>query len=327
MKAFAALNLAQLEPPTAVTVVDFEAHWEALKTLINGQFPLMLDENLQPVFDSPEWVATENGNFWSYAADSHEGRYALNLPVDPVPRALMVKAYLDILAQQQLNELVLAVLPAYATGANLDHVALRYGVQRLVVTPATDDADAVYEDDESLRRRMLISPEGDSAGGSEGWYLSHVLSADSRVKDAVVTSPNPTEILITVLSTEGNGTASAELLGIVETAVNEQYTRVLGDLITVQSAEIIEFSLDATLTYYPVTAHDVILQTIDTEWAKFRSDSEKIGHSITRSAVDSVLHQQGVFNVDIATVLPVDIGALQAPFCTALNLTDGGDNV
>jgi len=314
MTAFTDLDLAQLPPPEVIQTVDFEAHWQAIKTLINGQYPLFLDEALQPTIEATQQIETDNGTFWAIAADKNQSRYAVDLPVDPLPRALMVKAYLDILVQQNLNETVRSVLPAYATGTDLDHIALRFGVVR--------QSD---EDDERLRRRMLLAQEAESAGGSEGWYLYHVLSADPQVKDAVVTSPNPCEILITVLSTEGNGTASQGLLDTVEDAVNEQYTRVLGDQITVQSATAAAFAIDATLTFYPITSHENIIASIEAAWVEYLKTAERIGHDITESAVHAVLHQAGVFKVAVSTILPIAINDVQAPYNTGLNLIDGGE--
>jgi phage-related baseplate assembly protein len=58
-------------------------------------------------------------------------------------------------------------------------------------------------------------------------------------------------VVIAILSSDGDGTPSAELIATVQAAVNDEDTRPLGDRVTVQGAEIIEYAIDATLYLYP----------------------------------------------------------------------------
>ena len=58
---------------------------------------------------------------------------------------------------QRINEAVRAVLLSSALGADLDQVAGNFDTERLLITEATDEADAVYESDEALRGRTLLS--------------------------------------------------------------------------------------------------------------------------------------------------------------------------
>ncbi len=52
-----------------------------------------------------------------------------------------------------------------------------------------------------------------SVAGPSGAYEYHGRSADGRVADVKATSPSPACVTISVLSREGNGTASAESVG------------------------------------------------------------------------------------------------------------------
>ena len=81
-------------------------------------------------------------------------------------------------------------------------------------------APAVMESDADFRRRIILAPEGYSVAGPEGAYIFHALSADPDVLDASATSPTPGEVVVTVLSRTGDGTAPPELLATVEAAVS-----------------------------------------------------------------------------------------------------------
>lgn len=84
-------------------------------------------------------------------------------------------------------------------------------MKRLTVTPADNDAvppvAAVMESDEALRLRVPAAFEGLSVAGPTAAYEFHARSADGRVADASATSPAPAEVVLTVLSREGDGTA------------------------------------------------------------------------------------------------------------------------
>ncbi len=129
-------------------------------------------------------------------------------------------AYREILLRQRINEAAQAVMVAYAMGGDLDQMAGNYNVKRLTVTPADNDAvppvAAVMESDEALRLRVPAAFEGLSVAGPTAAYEFHAKSADGRVADASATSPAPAEVVLTVLSREGDGTAAADLLAVVK---------------------------------------------------------------------------------------------------------------
>ncbi|VEA30347.1 baseplate assembly protein [Salmonella enterica subsp. enterica] len=69
--------------------------------------------------------------------------------------------------------------------------------------------------------------------------------------DASATSPAPAEVVLTVLSREGDGTAVKDLLDVVEKALNSESVRPVADRLTVRSAEIIPYRVEATIFLYP----------------------------------------------------------------------------
>lgn len=162
-------------------------------------------------------------------------------------------------SRARLHKAIGAVLsesnPAYAMGGDLDQLAANYNVKRLTVTPADNDAvppvAAVMESDEALRLRVPAAFEGLSVAGPTAAYEFHARSADGRVADASATSPAPAEVVLTVLSREGDGTAEKDLLDVVEKALNSENVRPVADHLTVRSAEIIPYRVEATIFLYP----------------------------------------------------------------------------
>lgn len=56
---------------------------------------------------------------------------------------------------------------------------------------------------------------------------------------------------ISVLSRENNGVASDELLAVVRNALNAEDVRPVADRVTVQSADIVNYQITASLYLYP----------------------------------------------------------------------------
>ncbi|HAO2984827.1 TPA: baseplate assembly protein, partial [Escherichia coli] len=163
--------------------------------------------------------------------------------------------YRELLWRQRVNEAARAVMLACAAGNDLDVIGANYNTTRLTITPADDSTipptPAVMESDTDYRLRIQQAFEGLSVAGSVGAYQYHGRSADGRVADISVTSPSPACVTISVLSRENNGVASEDLLAVVRNALNGEDVRPVADRVTVQSAAIVEYQINATLYLYP----------------------------------------------------------------------------
>lgn len=195
----------------------------------------------------------------------------LSLESEPLVKLLQENAYREVIWRQRVNEAARAVMLAYATGADLDQIGGNYNVQRLVITPADDTTlpptPAVMESDTDYRLRIQQAFEGLSTAGSTGSYQFHGRSADGRVADISVISPEPACVTVTVLSRENNGIASDELLAIVRTALNDEDVRPVADRVTVQSANIVDYKITASLYLYPGPESEPVLSAAKTKAA------------------------------------------------------------
>jgi phage-related baseplate assembly protein len=297
---FTAIDLSQLPAPDIIQQLEYQS-------LLDG----MLDD-------------------YTSAMRSYTPGYDRPLPSDPVYQAYTVIAYRLMYHEQRVNDAARAVMPAYATGTDLDHIASFFKVKRLLVDAGDPQASPprppTYEDDERLRRRMVLAPEGYTTAGSIGSYVFHALSADGKVKDVDVQSPQPCEILVTLLSTEGNGTPEQSLLDSVDTALDGRYVRPLGDRVTVQPAQVIEYAIEAEVVIFNGPATSSVLNAATQAVAQFRADTHKLGRDITESALHSAIHQPGAHSVQVnqPASLPIVVARHQAGYCTGVNLTAGG---
>ncbi|MBL5929400.1 baseplate assembly protein [Lelliottia amnigena] len=298
----AVIDLSQLPAPQIVDVPDFETLLAERKAAFVASYPV----------DEQAAVAR-----------------TLALESEPITKQLQESTYREVLLRQRINEAAQAVMVAYALGGDLDQLAANYNVNRLTVTPADNDAvppvAAVLESDDVLRLRVPAAFEGLSVAGPTAAYEFHARSADGRVADASATSPAPADVVLTVLSREGDGTAENDLLAVVEKALNSESVRPVADRLTVRSAEIIPYSVDATIFLYPGPEAEPVMAAAKASLQKYIASQTRLGRDIRRSALYAALHVEGVQRVELASPLAdVVLDKTQAASCTQWNVTNGG---
>ncbi len=248
---------------------------------------------------------------------------------DPAYKILEVAAYRELLIRQRVNDGARAVMLAYATGSNLEQLAALFGVTRKLIDAGDANAvppvPATYETDASLRYRTQLALEGLSTAGPVGAYQFHALAVNG-VKDVGVQGPpdtDPGDVLVTILSDDGNGTADSNLIAAVEAALNGEDVRPLTDQVTVQSATITTYEIVATL-YIPTGPDPELVRAASLASVQaYVAAQHKVGADIRLSALYAALHVGGVERVTlsspgIATDLVCD--AEHAPFCTDITL-------
>ncbi|MBI6131948.1 baseplate J/gp47 family protein [Serratia marcescens] len=265
------IDLSQLPSPQIIEPLDFETILVDVKAVMIAAFPA----------DQQAAVAA-----------------ALSLESEPLNVIAQAMAYRELLLRRRINEGASACMLSHAEGTDLDNLAANLDTERLTITPETDTSDAVMESDEALRLRAQSAFEGMSVAGPSAAYEYFARSASGKVADARATSPAPAEVVIAILSTDGDGTASPELLAAVTAAVNDEEVRPLGDRVTVRSADIVDYSIDAELFLYPGPESEPIINAAMASLRGFLADNDKkIGRDVARSAISASLHVQGVQRV------------------------------
>lgn len=252
---------------------------------------------------------------------------ALALESEPLVITLQENAEREVILRQRVNDAARSVLLAFARGANLEHIAAEYNVRRLVIRPADPTAlppvEAIYEGDDELRERAQMAWEGLSTAGPRDGYIFHALSADGQVSDATATSPEPCDVLICVLSRDGDGIASAQLLAQVRAKLSDEDIRPMGDRLTVQSSSIVPYAVRAVLHMKGEgPGRSVALEAATRACNAYVNRARRAGVSVWRSAINATLHVEGVAHLElIEPAVDLVLSATQAATCTGVEVT------
>lgn len=298
MKLVGPIDLSQLPAPDIVEPLDYEA--------ILAERKAALLELIDP--EQRDDVAA-----------------TLALESEPLTKLLQENTYRELVWRQRVNEAALALMLAHSRGADLDQLVANYNVARLEIEPGDPSAippvPPVMESDTQLRIRAQQAWEGLSVAGPRAAYVFHALSADGQVADATAISPSPAVAVVTVLSVDGDGSASPALLNRVDATLSAEDVRPVADRLTVQSAHIIPYRIEATLFVPPGPEQEPILAAADASIRRYITEQRRLGRDIRRSAIYAALHVEGVHHVGItqpAEDLPLD--PTQSGHCTGVTL-------
>ncbi|KVM85817.1 baseplate J/gp47 family protein [Burkholderia stagnalis] len=300
MTTSALIDLSSLPVPDALDALDFETLYARRKAALIA---------LWPTPEQAEIAAT------------------VALESEPLARLLQENCYRELVMRQRINDALRAVMLAYAQGSDLDQRAALFGIQRLVVTPANpaNDTPAVYEDDDALRRRIQLAPQGFSVAGPSAAYESKALAVDGRLLDAKATRPQPGDVLVTLLSRDGDGTADDALCRKVEAALAAEDQRPLNDTVLARPAEIVRYRIRAKGYTRSAVGADVLIAQATKNARAYADKVRRLGVGVAESAIKGVCQAAGLSRTELiepAGDLP--IGPTQASFCVDVVIEYGG---
>ncbi|MFP9138697.1 baseplate J/gp47 family protein [Devosia sp. XGJD_8] len=280
-------ELANLPAPSLVETISYEARYDALKI------------RLVEIFAA--------------AGIDYDVQ---DLETDPAQILLQVAAYQDVLLRQRVNEAIKSWFLAYATGGDLDVLAQWYDVVRLV-----------GETDDALRRRVVLSIQGRSTGGTEARYRAIALGADVQVADATVyTIGRDPTIHVAVFSTALGGIADAALLAKVDAALQAPTVRMVNDTIVVASAAQQTIPVTANVWLLPQAPQGIIAE-IETYLRAAWARDMLLGRDLTSSWLTAQLQRDGVHRIELVTpVADIVIPFNQAAALGVVTLTIQGRN-
>ena len=301
MNTFAAIDLSLLPTPQIVQQIDYEQILAERKAHAIS---------LWPVEQQAEIAAR------------------LNLESEPLTKLLEENAYRETLWRQRVNEAAVANMLSLATNNDLDNLAANFNVKRMVIQEGKPNANPpvarVMESDDSLRERAQMAWEGLSTAGPRNSYIIHARAADGQVGDATAESPTPAAVVVTVQALLGDGTASAALLATVMAYLSDDDRRPVADRLTVQTAQVIRYQVNATL--YLTTSgpeSEPILVAAEKRLMAYVHQRRRLGMEVSESAVHAALHVEGVRRVALDDWHDIRATPYQAPFCTSIALTLG----
>lgn len=286
---------------------------------------------------------------YSDAIEKAEMSKTLERESDPVVKLLQESAYREVLFRQQRNDDVKALLVLYSSGTNLDQLVVDRGLKRLIITPADNTVvppvDAVYESDQDLKERYLLAMDGLSVAGPVSSYQFYAESADGRVGDVSVVSPqvdldnlvlnnltkdqlieligNLFYLDIYILQNDSEtGVATQELIDIVQVALDDEKVRPCCDKAVVKSVSVVSYNIVATIYAEQTAQAAAVLDMAQENLQNYVAEQKRIGRSIRLSAIYAALHVEGIEHVDITSpAADILMDATQAGHCTDIAIT------
>lgn len=305
MSRFNAVDLAKLAPPPVVEVISYE-------DILAGMVTDYLLRN--PDYD------------------------VSGLESDPVKKVLETAAYRETVLRARVNQAARAVMLAFSQGDDLPHLSALFSVERLLIEEGDPDATPpvpdVYEDDDRLRERTQLSLEAYSTAGPYGAYTYYGLSASGLVKDLGVYGPEsevtipgvgtitPGQVAVFVLSTEDDGTASAELLAEVLAAFEDEDRRPLTDQVFVKTADVTAYTIELEVEARPGEDPTAIEEAVETAVAAYAEIRHRVGARVSLAGIAGSAFVAGVENVSISDP-EADLPAVKegAYYCTGVTVT------
>ncbi|MFM2480148.1 baseplate J/gp47 family protein [Celerinatantimonas sp. YJH-8] len=291
---FTPIDLSALPTPNVIEAIDYETLLANNKDYLISLYP---DDEQAEVADT------------------------LALESEPLTKLLELLSYREMLLRQRVNEAAQATMLAFAAGNDLDQKAADVNLQRLVITQATNTTEAQLESDEALRERIQMAWEGLSTAGPRNSYIFHARNAAGQVADATAVSPSPAAVTVTIQSTTEPGTAPDDLLETVRHYLSDEERRPLGDRLTVQSAQILSYSVQATLELATTGAESSLIVDAATQnLQNIVNQRRRLGVEVAASAIYAALHVEGVAKVTLQNWQDIVPTPAQCGYCTDIQI-------
>ena len=291
-----AIDLSQLPAPYVIETIDYETLLAERKQRLVALYPA--DERAD--------VAAR-----------------LELESEPLTKLLQENTYREMVLRQRINEAARANMLAFAIGDDLDQIGANFDVERLVIDAGNSDAvppvPATYESDTEFRSRIQLAFESLSVAGPVGAYEFQARAAHADVLDVSVESPEPVDVVVTILARAGDGIPGADVLDAVRDHIDER--RPLTDRVTVQPATLADYSITATLTLEDGPDADVVETTARQRLNAYVDSRHRLGAWVTRSGIHAALTVEGVAAVTLTGWSDLRAEPSQAPSCTAVTVT------
>jgi phage-related baseplate assembly protein len=253
-------------------------------------------------------------------ADSLEATLAIEGEL--ITKLIESGAYRQTLHYQRVNDAARAVMLAFAVGTDLERLGDYYGVSRMIVTPATDTAPAVYESDARLRARIQLAPEAFSTAGPRGAYVFHTLAVDASIKAVGLDKLPGGQVFVLPLTNVGDGTPTSDLLNRVRQRLGEDSVRPLTDVVQVLAPTVINYTIEAEIFVAQGPDANVVRATATARLARYAADRHVPGLPVNVSALIAAAHVPGVERVEIASpTADIEPGPRGVAYATAVDVT------
>lgn len=295
------INVSTLPAPTAIEPLDFAS----LKAGFNERFMLA-------------WNSERGADPTLPAYDT------LELDSETIAATQQAWNFLRLLDRARVNDAVRAVLPAFSAGTDLDNLVAKQNIERLVVTPATEQTPAVMENDAALLRRYLASFDAPAAGSTDG-YIFRAATAWPALHDCAVNGyavHGRTGDIQIVVAGPGGRIPTADELTLVRGAVTAEDAKSAGMPVSVVAARRHEYVVQLHLRMIKGAEPSAVIATARGKVLTAANYLTRIGQEVPIWSVAGMAYSQNVNNVAVVEPvadIPADPNVI--PVCTGVEIT------
>lgn len=283
MSRFVAVDLAGLEVPNVIEVLDYET---------------ILTESIEYA------VAALRADGVPYDVEALES--------DPVVKVIEALAYRETIIRARINADLKAILLAYAQGSDLEHRAAFYSVARMA-----------GELDEPMRERTQLAIEALATTGPPGAYRFHARTVDPTIRDVnprrttvVEDGERHVQVVLTFLTSSGDGVPDAALIDKVRERLFEEDIKPLTDELSVVAPTITGYTVDVGLTLANGPDKATVIATALAAVQAYCASRHRIGYTVYRNGIVAAAKVAGVENVTVNSpatdIIPDPDGAAYA---------------
>jgi phage-related baseplate assembly protein len=255
------------------------------------------------------------------------------------------------LHERKYNARIKQMLAWWATGSNLDARLADMGLERQLLDPGDPAAfppvEPVFESDDDARLRYYLAPHAPAAGsrmqyrrevftlgerpvvkvepaGAGEVTVTYTFNPDgyaAQVKDGNGRRTAPGDVMVTVLSREGDGTASQALLEGVRQHFARPDVRPETDRVTVQGAAIKRYKIRVVARINAGPDSGLTQAAAQQQLQAYADGCHRLEGRVDPSWIDYTLHNAGAVQLEILEPLePLVTTAFEAPYCTGVEV-------
>lgn len=183
---------------------------------------------------------------------------------------------------------------------------------------------AEQETKEQMRERIYAAPAQFSTAGPLEAYRYHALAAHPSISDvAIIADPNDGIVQVYVLTL--TGLPDAGVLDAVEASMSDEKVIPLTDLVEVNAATEVQYTIEATLTLYETADQDLALEQAQAAGDAYAAAQRaRLGLDVVPSQIAKVLAVEGIYEVVITSPAKTVLAKTEWANCQAVTLTIAG---
>lgn len=219
-------------------------------------------------------------------------------------------------SQGQINALV-DIIPFVGQVTNMDATSGGADIE------ADDDGVNVWS---GYRERIRLASAKISTAGHELGYIYYAKSADANIQDVVATSPNPGEVLITVLMKDGE-LPTEVILQKVYQSCSPKHVRPQTDHVLVAPPEVVSYNINLTyyISYEEETKALSIKEAVEAAVAEYKQwQDTKIGRAINPDRLRQLILNAGASRIILSSPTFTELTETQIAKVDAIDVVYGG---